>query len=68
MNFAWKFSEHWFADIGYSYRESVGPNRYDKLTVNFKDQPLAPDTACANTNAGTSVLGMIGIDPLITIR
>ena len=66
MNFAWKFSEHWFADIGYSYRESVGPNRYDKLTVNFKDQPLAPDTACANTNAGTSVLGMIGIDPLIT--
>lgn len=63
MNVAWKFSEHWFADIGYSYRESVGPNRYEKLTVNFKDQPLAPETACGNTNAGLTALG---IDPLIT--
>jgi hypothetical protein len=47
INFAWKFNEHWYADFGYSYRESVGPNYFDKVTVNFKDQPLAPDTACA---------------------
>ena len=52
LNVAWKFSEHWFADIGYSYRESVGPNHYDTLTVNFKDQPLSPQTACDNTNNG----------------
>lgn len=52
MNFAWKFTEHWFADIGYSYRESVGSNHYDQLTVNFKDQPLSPQSACDNTNNG----------------
>ena len=47
INFALKFSEHWFADLGFSFRESVGPNTYDKVTVNFKEQPIAPDTACA---------------------
>ena len=52
MNVAWKFSEKWFADVGYSYRESVGPNGYDQVTVNFKDQPLSPQTACDNTNNG----------------
>lgn len=58
INFAWKFSEHWFADIGYSFRESVGRNGYDKLTVNFEDQPLAPESACndTNNNLGVEVL------------
>lgn len=67
VNLAWKFNEHWFADVGWGHRESVGPNRYDKVTVNFKDQPLSPETACANTNNGTATgLGLLGIDPLIT--
>lgn len=67
LNLAWKFNEHWYADIGWGRRESVGSNRYDQVTVNFKDQPLAPETACASTNNGTApVLGLLGIDPLIT--
>jgi hypothetical protein len=63
INVAWKFNEHWFADVGYSYRASVGSNHYDKVTINFVDQPLAPESACANTNAG---LQNLGIDPLAT--
>ncbi len=55
INFAWKFNQHWFADIGYSHRASVGPNRYDKLTVNFKDQPLSPESACNTTNNGLGI-------------
>lgn len=54
-NLAWKFSEHWFADIGYSFHKSVGNNRYDQVTVNFKDQPLAPDTLCAALGLGPTV-------------
>lgn len=46
-NLAFKFNEHWFADVGYSYRESVGPNYYDKLTVRFEEEPIRPDTGCA---------------------
>lgn len=52
LNLAWKFNEHWFVDVGWGRRESVGPNYYDKLTVNFKDQPLSPQSACDNTNNG----------------
>ena len=63
VNFAWKFSEHWFADIGYSYRASRGSNVYDQVTVNFEEQPLSPDSACANTNNG---IGAIGLDPALT--
>jgi hypothetical protein len=62
-NFAWKFSEHWYADVGYSHHQSIGVNHYDKLTINFKDQPLAPDTACQSTNNGLMALGL---DPLVT--
>ena len=54
INLAWKFTEHWFADLGYSWRESVGPNYFDKVTLNLKDQPLPPTTACA-TSAGTVI-------------
>lgn len=53
VNFAWKFTEHWFADIGYSYRESVGPNYYDKLTVKFEEEPVRADDIC-NTLALTT--------------
>jgi hypothetical protein len=55
INFAWKFSERWFVDLGYSYRESVGPNYFDKVSINFKDQPLSPQSACDNTNNGLGV-------------
>jgi hypothetical protein len=55
INFAWKFSERWFVDLGYSYRESVGSNYFDKVTINFKDQPLSPQSACDNTNNGLGV-------------
>lgn len=62
INFAWKFSEHWFADIGYSHRQSVGPNKYDKVTINFEDQPLSPQSACDNTNNGITNTGnMLGL-------
>ncbi|HUP91605.1 MAG TPA: transporter [Solimonas sp.] len=61
INFAWKFSEHWFADLGYSYRESVGPNYYDKLTVKFEEEPIRPDEACASTIA---IIGMAVPDPI----
>ena len=63
VNFAYKLSEHWFVDLGYSYRGSVGSNTYDQLTVNFEEQPLSPESACNNTNNG---LGSIGIDPAVT--
>lgn len=46
-NLAFKLSEHWFLDAGYSYHRSTGSNGYDRVTVNFKDQPVAPDTLCA---------------------
>lgn len=51
VNLAWKFNEHWFADLGWSHRESVGPNRYEKFTLNLRDQPLPPTTACTSTQA-----------------
>jgi hypothetical protein len=58
-NLAWKFSEHWFYELGYSWRKSVGPNYYDKYTLNLKDQPVQPQDACNNTNNG---LGNNGAD------
>ncbi|MDP3858014.1 MAG: transporter [Stagnimonas sp.] len=61
-NFAWKFSEHWFADIGYSFHKSVGHNGYDQVTVNFKDQPLAPDTLCAALGLGSDVCNTPALD------
>ncbi len=51
LNAAWKFTEHWFADVGYGWRKSVGPNEYDKVTLNFKDQPLPATTACNSGQA-----------------
>lgn len=62
INVAYKFSEHWFADIGYSFRETLGPNKYDKVTINFEDQPLSPQSACDNTNNGVTRTGnMLGV-------
>ena len=46
-NFAWKFSEKWFVDLGYFFRKSIGPNKFGKVTATFKD-PQPPTTLCAN--------------------
>lgn len=61
LNLAFKWTEHWFTDIGFSHRESVGPNVYDKVTVTFKD-PQPAQTACDNTNNG---LGIEVVDPTL---
>ena len=53
-NLAFKWNEHWYTDVGFSHRESVGPNYYDKVTVGYKD-PLPAQTACDNTNNGLGV-------------
>ncbi|HUS24476.1 MAG TPA: transporter [Candidatus Binatia bacterium] len=51
-NLAWKFTEHWFADVGYSWRKTRGPNRFDKYSLTLKDQPVQAQDACNNTNTG----------------
>lgn len=43
---AWKFSEHWYGEAGFSYFRSVGSNRYDQVTLNLVDQPVPPTAAC----------------------
>lgn len=55
VNFAWKFSEHWYADLGYSWHRSVGSNYYDQVSINFKDQPLAPETLCGALGIGSTL-------------
>ena len=49
-NLAWKFNEHWFAEAGFSYVRSEQANEYDKITLNFRDQPQPPTTACNQLN------------------
>jgi hypothetical protein len=58
LNLAFKWTEHWFTDVGFSHRESVGRNHYDDVTVNFKD-PVQAQEACDNTNG----LGVELVDP-----
>lgn len=45
INLAWKFTEHWFADLGFSFRESAGANRYDKVDI-ANVEPLPAEDAC----------------------
>ena len=45
INAAWKFSEHWFVDLGYGYRESVGPNRYEKVNIS-NEEPVNAEDNC----------------------
>jgi hypothetical protein len=54
-NLAWKFSEHWFYELGYSWRKTRGPNRFDKYSLNLKDQPIQAQDACNNTNNGLGI-------------
>jgi hypothetical protein len=60
-NLAFKWNEHWYTDVGFSHRESVGPNYYDQVDVTFKD-PQPAQTACDNTNNG---LGTVIVDPAL---
>ena len=45
LNLAWKFSERWFADIGFSFRETVGANRYADVDIT-NTEPLPAEQAC----------------------
>lgn len=47
VNLAWKFNEHWFVETGYSYRESVGSNHYDKVNVT-NEEPVRAEDGCRN--------------------
>lgn len=49
VNVAWKFSEHWFAEVGFSHRESVGPNYYDKVRIR-NEEPVRAEDGCRNLN------------------
>ena len=46
LNAAWKFNTRWFADLGLGYYATNGPNQYDQVTLNLKNQPLPATTAC----------------------
>ncbi|HVT35529.1 MAG TPA: transporter [Nevskiaceae bacterium] len=46
VNAAWKFSEKWFVDFGFFRRQSVGPNKFGKVTATFTS-PQPATTACA---------------------
>jgi hypothetical protein len=54
VNLAFKWTEHWFTDVGFSHRDSVGPNRFDQVTVSYKD-PIPAQQACDNTNNGLGI-------------
>jgi hypothetical protein len=45
-NLAYKFTQHWFADLGLSYYHSIGSNHFDQVTLNLKNQPVPATTAC----------------------
>ena len=45
VNAAWKFSEHWFVDVGWGYRESVGSNGYGKVAIR-SEEPVNAEDRC----------------------
>ena len=49
-NLAWKFTQHFFVDLGLSYYRSVGSNHFDQVTLNFKNQPVPATSACNSLN------------------
>jgi hypothetical protein len=53
VNAAWKFTEHWYADLGIGYSASRGSNQYDQVTLNLTPQPLPATAACNNLNIPT---------------
>lgn len=70
LNLAWKFNERWFWDVGVFHRKSHGPNRYEKVTVTFKD-PQPPTTACESLgipNAQCNFASNFTLDPVPGVR
>jgi len=70
FNLAWKFNKRWYADIGWSRRETVGPNRYGQVTLTFKD-PQPPTTACQALGippAQCSLVDNFTLDPVPGVR
>ena len=49
INTAFKVTEKWFFDVGFFRRESVGPNKFGKVTASFVS-PQAAETLCASLN------------------
>ncbi len=43
-NLAWKFSEHFYAEFGPVYSQSVGPNVFSKVTISNKEPVAATGT------------------------
>ncbi|MGH8528279.1 MAG: transporter [Nevskiales bacterium] len=58
INFAWKFSEKWFADLGVSHRSTRGEgNEFANPSLNIVDQPVEPTQLCDQLNLGALGLG-----------
>lgn len=65
INLGWKFTERWWADIGFSHNESAGSNEFGKFDVTLEDQPV-PGTALCDLDALTGLpLGGATLPPAI---
>lgn len=70
FNLSFKLSEKWFTDFGWFRRESVGPNRFDKVDITFVD-PQPALTACAAIMlppAQCSLTDFFTLDPVPATR
>ena len=65
VNLGWKFTERWWADLGFSHNESVGSNEFGKMSVTLEDQPV-PGTALCDLGGLTGLpLGGATLPPEI---
>jgi hypothetical protein len=51
---AWKFDEHWYANLGFSYLATTSDNRYGEVEVESRE-PLRADTLCDALNLGDTL-------------
>ena len=65
-NLAWKLNEKWFVDLGVFHRESIGPNRYGKVTASFVE-PQPPATACASAGIPPAQCGLANFFQLVPV-
>ena len=56
---AWKFTEHWYGEAGFSYYRSIGANRFDQVSLNVADQPVPPSTACSTLLVPADQCGLL---------
>lgn len=59
-NFAWKFNEHWFANLGFSYLRSDGANRYGRVDIESQE-PIPADTLCDALQLGDALCGSTNV-------